>query len=78
MAHALTPGHGHDNIWRECAQRIGCDNVNPCSHLNIPEYILDAIRSGATVEYEVKEEVVTNIIRTPTYKVTRLQDKCPE
>jgi len=78
VAHALTPGHAHDNIWRECAQRIGCDNTNPCSHLSIPESVLDAIRSGATVEYEVKEEVVTNVIRTPTYKVTRLQDKCPE
>jgi len=78
VAHALTQGHGHDSVWRDKAIEIGCDNTNACSHLSLPEHIIDAIRSGHIVEYEVKEEVVTNVIRTPTYKVTRLQDKCPE
>src|SRR5438552_8213997 len=77
IAHALTPGHSHDSVWRECAQRIGCDNTNACSHLSLPEHIIDAIRSGHIVEYEVKEEVVTNVIRTPTYKVTRHKYICP-
>ena len=25
IAHALTPGHSHDDLWKEVAQRIGCD-----------------------------------------------------
>lgn len=25
IAHALTPGHGHDNVWREKAIELGCD-----------------------------------------------------
>lgn len=75
VAHALTKGHGHDEVWRECAKKLGCTNTLPCSHLNLPEHIIDAIRSGATVEMEVEEETI--VIRTPKYKVTRLQDHCP-
>lgn len=76
VAHALTPGHAHDSVWAAKAREIGCTNTLPCSHLNLPEHVIDAIRSGATVEMEVEE--VTHVIRTPKYKVTRLQDKCPE
>lgn len=78
VAHALTPGEGHSEVWAEKAREIGCDNSLPCSHLNIPEHILDAIRSGATVEMTVEEKVITNVIRTPKYQVTRLQEKCPD
>jgi SNF2 family DNA or RNA helicase len=78
VAHALTPGHGHDEVWADKAREIGCDNSLPCSHLNIPEHVLDAIRSGATVEMTVEEKVITNVIRTPKFSVTRLQEKCPD
>jgi len=75
IAHALVGHtHGHDEVWKAKAKEIGCINTLPCSHLNLPENIIDAIRSGATVEMEVEEEVIT--IRTPKYKVTRLQDHC--
>lgn len=76
VGHALTPGHGHDNVWADKAREIGCTNTLPCSHLNLPEHVIDGIRSGATIEMTVEEE--THVIRRPSYKVTRLQDKCPD
>jgi SNF2 family DNA or RNA helicase len=79
VAHAIVgPGHGHNSVWEEKAREVGCDNTFPCSHLDLPEHIIDAIRSGATVEMTVEEKVVTNVIRTPKFQVTRLQEKCPE
>lgn len=72
IAHALCPKHGHDEVWAECAKRIGCDNTSPCSNLSLSPEIIDAIRSGATVEVTFDEQ----IIRTPKYNITRLQDKC--
>lgn len=77
IAHALTPNHGHDSVWAAKAREIGCLNTIPCSHLNLPPQVIDAIRSGQMVEMEVKEEIITQVIRTPSYKITRLQDKCP-
>jgi Superfamily II DNA/RNA helicases, SNF2 family len=74
VAHALTPGHSHDSIWRDKAREIGCDNTEPCSNLSFTPEAIDAIRSGATLEVEIEEQ----IIRTPKYKVTRLQQKCEE
>lgn len=79
VAHAIVgPGHGHNETWADKAREIGCDNTLPCSHLDLPEYVIDAIRSGATVEMTVEEKVITNVIRTPKFQVTRLQEKCPE
>lgn len=72
IAHALTPGHRHDEVWASKAREIGCDNVAPCSNLSFTPDIIDAIRSGADVKIEFDEEV----IRRPKYTVTRLQDKC--
>jgi hypothetical protein len=73
VAHALTRGHGHDDIWAAKAKEIGCDNTLPCSNLSLSPHIIDAIRSGATIEVTFDEQV----IRTPKYQITRLQDKCP-
>jgi len=73
VAHALTPGHGHDEIWAAKAREIRCDNTSPCSNLSLSPTVIDAIRSGATVEITYDEQV----IRTPKYTITRLQDKCP-
>lgn len=78
VAHALCPSHGHDAVWEAKAREIGCTNTLPCSHLSLPLHVIDAIRSGQLVEMEVEEKVITNVIRTPKYTVTRLQDKCPD
>ena len=72
VAHALCPGHAHDWVWADKAREIGCDNTQPCSNLSLSPEIIDAIRSGADVEVNFDEQ----IIRTPRYTVTRLQDKC--
>lgn len=72
IAHALCPMHGHDEVWRAKAIEVGCSNTAPCSHLSFSPEIIDAIRSGATVEVTFETEV----IHRPKYTVTRLQDKC--
>ena len=72
VAHALTQGHGHDETWAAKAKEIGCDNTLPCSNLSLNPDVIDAIRSGATVEVTFEEHV----IRTPKFNITRLQDKC--
>lgn len=72
IAHALTPGHAHNGVWQAKAKELGCTSISPCSHLSLSPDIIDAIRSGADVEYTVETEV----IHTPKYTVTRLQDKC--
>jgi len=72
VAHALTPGHAHDSVWEAKAREIGCDNTLPCSNLSLNPEIIDAIRGGADVEVTFDEQV----IRTPKYNITRLQDKC--
>jgi len=77
IAHALVGAtHGHDDVWRLKAAQIGCDDHNPCTSFNLPPHAIDAIRSGATVEVTYEEH--TQVTRIPKYKVTRLQDHCPE
>lgn len=73
VAHALTPGESHNEIWRQKAKEIGCDNTSPCSSLSFNPAVIDAIRSGADVEITWEEE----IIRRPKYTISRLQDLCP-
>ena len=72
VAHALCPGHNHNEVWRAKAIEIGCVSPAPCSSLGLPPHIIDAIRSGHSIEVEIEEEV----IRRPKYTVTRIQDKC--
>lgn len=72
VAHALTPGHSHDDVWKECARNIGCDDIAECAHYSFNENAIDAIRSGATVEVTYEERT----IREPKYKISKLQDKC--
>lgn len=39
IAHALTPGHGHDRVWQRKAREIGCDGNRTYSTAaeNLPE-----------------------------------------
>jgi SNF2 family DNA or RNA helicase len=79
IAHAIVgPSHRHNAVWAAKASEIGCDNTEACSTLDLPPHIIDAIRSGHTVEVVVDEKKVEQIIRTVTHKVTRLQDMCPD
>jgi SNF2 family DNA or RNA helicase len=73
IAHAIVgPFNGHNEVWAAKAKEVGCDNTAPCSTLQLTPTIIDAIRSGATIEVTYEEE----IIRRPKYQVTRLQDRC--
>jgi hypothetical protein len=71
-AHALCPGEGHNKVWEDKARELGCTSVGPCSHLSYSPEIIDAIRSGATIEVSY----TTEVIHKPHYQITRLQDKC--
>ena len=73
IAHIETLGHGHDSVWEAKARELGCSSTIPC--YSLPEEMIDAIRSGADVEYTV--EVETQTIYKPKYEVKKLQDKCP-
>ncbi len=82
VAHALTPGHGHDKVWGDKAMELGCLNTSPSCSMALDPRVIDAIRSGATVEVTFVEETVTKLVkieetvRRPKYNITRLQDKC--
>lgn len=82
VAHALTPGHGHDKVWGDKAMEIGCLSTSPTCSMALDPRVIDAIRSGATVEVTFEEEIVTKLVkveetvRRPKYNITRLQDRC--
>src|SRR5215471_4844916 len=71
VAHALTKGHGHDDVWAAKAKELGCTNTLTCGP-SLDAAAIDAIRSGQVVEVEYDEEIV----RKPKYKITKLVDKC--
>ncbi len=71
VAHALTEGHAHDLIWAMKAEELGARST-PCNSFSLPSHVIDAIRSGASIEMTLET------IQIPKYKITRLQDKCPE
>lgn len=73
VAHALcSRWDGHGEIWQAKATELGAI-PRACSSMDLPANVIDAIRSGATVEVDFEEHV----IRTAKYRVTRLQDRCP-
>lgn len=87
VAHALVGNaekESHGIKWRTKALELGCNNLSACSTLSYDPAIIDAIRSGANVEIEFEEKTIERNITVeekvfqPKYKVTRLQDKCPE
>ena len=38
VAHAITPGHKHDNVWRDTARRLGGDGNRLCKAFHPPAY----------------------------------------
>lgn len=79
VAHAIVGAeHGHDAVWEAKARELGC-HCRPC--IELPPYLIDAIRSGATIEMEMVDKtikkVTEEVIQVPKYRVTRLQEKCP-
>lgn len=76
IAHALTPGHQHDDVWSSKAIELGCNSTQSCSWLTLPDYVIDAFRSGDTIEMTIEEKV--SIVKKPKYKLTKYQDACPE
>lgn len=73
IAHALTPGNGHNEIWASKAKEIGCDHISTHCAMGLPPDVVAALRDGSDIEVEFD----TQVVRTAKYKVTRLQDKCP-
>ncbi len=58
IAHALTPNDlNHGEQWKAKAIEIGC-NGEKCSNFSLDPKLIDAIRSGATIEYTVETEVI--------------------
>ena len=72
VAHALTPNdNNHGLEWATKAEELGA-RTTPCIAASLPAHVLDAFRSGQMVEMTV------STVAIPKYKVTRLQDKCPD
>ncbi len=39
LAHALTPGHGHNDVWRNVAVSLGCSGRRCCASFMEPAYV---------------------------------------
>src|SRR5690349_1356597 len=40
IAHALTPGHKHDETWQSKAKELGCIEIKECSTFALPDDVL--------------------------------------
>jgi SNF2 family DNA or RNA helicase len=85
VAHAIAgPGHGHDATWTTIAMGLGVNNLSACSTIGLDPRVIDAIRSGHSVEVEFEEKkierqvTVEETVYQPKYKVTRLQERCSD
>ncbi len=76
IAHALTPGCGHNEVWKAKAKELGSDALDSCASFGLSAAAIDAVRSGDIVECEVITE--TTVRKTPKYTIHKLQDICPE
>ena len=74
----------HGPKWTTLAMMMGVNNLSRCSTIGLDPRIIDAVRSGHSVEVEFEERtihrnvVVEEQVYEPKYTVTRLQDRCPE
>lgn len=83
IAHVLTTGQGHNDIWKAKAIELGA-LPNSCATYSLDPRAIDAIRSGNLLEVDYDEKVIKvpittyedQLVRTPKYKITRFQDKC--
>lgn len=84
-AHALVGEfNGHNEVWQAKAKELGA-LPQACGAIALNPAIIDAFRSGAIIEAEFSEKKVLvpkttyeeQIVREATYKVTKIQDKCP-
>lgn len=81
IAHALTPGCGHNVTWRKKAIELGSNGLE-CATYNLDARAIDAIRSGDILEVESEEVTKTVMVPTevvvnePKYKISKYQDKC--
>lgn len=74
VAHALCPGHEHNEVWKAKVIELGGKPI-VCSSLSFNPEIIDAIRSGANVDITFETET---IVQTKAkYQITQLRDKCP-
>jgi len=85
VAHALVGcKHGHGPAWVTKAFEMGVNNLSKCSTIGLSPQVIDAIRSGNSVEVTFEEATIERNITVeekvfrPKYQVTRLQDRCPE
>lgn len=75
VAHCIAgSGAGHGEEWKKVAIQLGASPL-PCVHYGFDESAIDAIRSGASQELEITYE--EHVIRTPKYKITKLEERCP-
>lgn len=74
----------HGPKWTTLAMMMGVNNLSGCSTIALDPRVIDAVRNGHSVEVTFEERtinrnvVVEEKVYEPKYKVTRLQDKCPE
>lgn len=73
VAHVMCEGHGHNDTWKSKAIELGA-TPNPCPDYGMPDHIIDAIRSGSTIDVTFEEEVKV----IPKYNIKRIQDLCPD
>ena len=81
IAHALVGyNEGHNDVWRECAIRIGCDGERTCSHaVDMPGQKLVRCTCGANKLYRfrISKKIRTSVCkfcRSPLYIVNPQND----
>jgi hypothetical protein len=80
VAHAIVGcRQAHNQVWRAKAVELGCTG-NICGPA-IDEKVLEAMRSGDTVEVTfekvIEKTVIENEVIKPKYNIKRLQEECP-
>lgn len=79
VAHALTPGAAHNDVWKVQAIKLGAKPL-VCATYSLSPELINMVRSGATInitfEESLEEVIEHKLVKKPKYEITRLQDKC--